>query len=392
MPVLLPTALLLSLGAAVGLGFGRFAYSLLLVPMRADLGWSYAQAGLLNTANGLGYLAGALLVGPLVARWGAVPVFRSSIVLTGLSLIAAGLLPSYWLLLLTRAVAGFGGGVAFVGGAAVVLQLDSSPASAFPLGVYYSGPGIGIALSGLLVPLLLGPAALSWQGAWIGLGLLSLLLLLLVERVLRQVPARPRLARSEAERLFVAADYLRIWPTLTAYTLFGLGYIGYMTFVVAFLRDMQVSPRVVEAFWVFLGCCAASSGFVWGPVVRRLAPRRSMGLILTALALGALLPVVSLAPWSFALSAALFGGSFLAVISAVTRDVRQTLPAARWTTVMGNATALFGSGQLLGPLLTGLVADMRGGLLIGLVASAATLALSGIIVLLGPSARRLGDD
>ena len=42
-------ALGLSTGAAVSLGFSRFAYALLLPPMRASLHWSYVQAGGMNT-------------------------------------------------------------------------------------------------------------------------------------------------------------------------------------------------------------------------------------------------------------------------------------------------------------------------------------------------------
>ncbi len=37
-----------------------------------------------------------------------------------------------------------------------------------------------------------------------------------------------------AEELFVLRDRQRLWSALAAYTLYGLGYIGYMTFVVAF--------------------------------------------------------------------------------------------------------------------------------------------------------------
>src|SRR5689334_3597053 len=58
----------LAMGPAVGLGLGRFAYALLLPAMRVDLGWSYAQAGALNTANAAGYLIGALLAAPLAGR------------------------------------------------------------------------------------------------------------------------------------------------------------------------------------------------------------------------------------------------------------------------------------------------------------------------------------
>ena len=56
------TTLVLALGLAaspaVALGFARFAYGLLLPGMRADLAWTYLQAGLMNTANAGGYLAG----------------------------------------------------------------------------------------------------------------------------------------------------------------------------------------------------------------------------------------------------------------------------------------------------------------------------------------------
>jgi len=51
-------ALALSLGAAVSLGITRFSYGLLLPAMRADLAWSYALAGAMNTANALGYFLG----------------------------------------------------------------------------------------------------------------------------------------------------------------------------------------------------------------------------------------------------------------------------------------------------------------------------------------------
>src|SRR3954464_2038770 len=69
-PSLLGLAAALSLGAAVSLGVTRFAYGLLLPPMREDLQWSYTLAGGMNTANAMGYLLGALVTPALMARWG----------------------------------------------------------------------------------------------------------------------------------------------------------------------------------------------------------------------------------------------------------------------------------------------------------------------------------
>jgi len=385
---LLGSALLLSLGAAVGQGFARFGYALLLPPMQHSLGWTYAQAGVVNSANALGYLFGALSVGPCVARWGARWVVRLSLLAVSLSLIASGWLTVYWLLLLARLVAGVGAGLMLIGGVAVVLELDASHHSDLPVGVYYAGPGIGIAISGLLVPYLLGALGWEWRAVWVALGTLGLLSQALLELPLRQAKRTSRLSTSASapQPQLVLRDYLRLWPPLLAYALFGLGYIGYMTFVVAFLRTENVAPLIIQGFWVLLGVCAALCGFSWRPVLRRLAPHHALGCILLALSVGAGLPVLVSEPWSFALSAVLFGSSFLAVVTAITVQVRQVLPAERWTTVMGNATALFALGQLLGPTLTGVIADTDGGLSLGLRGSAALLGVAALIALIKPRA------
>jgi predicted MFS family arabinose efflux permease len=62
------------MAAAVSLGMTRFAYALLLPPMRDDLSWTYTLAGAMNTFNALGYLLGALLTPWALRRWGAVRV------------------------------------------------------------------------------------------------------------------------------------------------------------------------------------------------------------------------------------------------------------------------------------------------------------------------------
>src|SRR5258708_38229274 len=62
--------LILSLAPTIGLGIGRFAYSLVLPDMRETLGWSYSAAGFMNTINAAGYLAGALTASKLVNRFG----------------------------------------------------------------------------------------------------------------------------------------------------------------------------------------------------------------------------------------------------------------------------------------------------------------------------------
>ena len=152
-----PTAIGLALGPAVALGFARFAYALLLPGMRADLSWSFAQAGTMNTANAVGYLVGALLATPLSHRTGARAAFAGSLLLTALALLASAASGAFAVLLALRLLAGAAGAVVFIVGATLAAGLASGGSNgrtASVLGVYFAGGGLGVAVSGLLIPVL----------------------------------------------------------------------------------------------------------------------------------------------------------------------------------------------------------------------------------------------
>lgn len=382
-------AVLLSLGGAVGLGFGRFAYALMLLPMQRDLGWSYADSGLASSANALGYLLGVLSLGLVIARLGAPNTVRLGMTLTSLSLLATGMTDSFALLLILRLLAGLGAGLVYIGGAPLVVQLIPV-ASVLPLAIYYTGPGLGMLLSGLAIPPIIATG--SWQLAWVAMGLASLLAFALMERPIRLAAhATARGAAPRQNSRFVLADYQRVWPTALAFVLFGLGYIGYMTFSVAYLVESGVAPGLAQIFFVILASSTAASGLFWGALSVRLTPRQALLAILSTLAVGALLPVLAPAAWSFVASAVLFGGTFLALIAAITRQVRTVVAAERWAAVVGNVTVLFATGQLIGPTLTGLIADLPGGLALGLSLSGGLLALAALVVGLGPEPRK-GTD
>src|SRR6195952_1496855 len=83
--------LILSLAPTVGLGIGRFAYSLVLPDMRDALHWSYSAAGFMNTVNAAGYLAGALVAAGLGRRFGLFAVVRAGTLACVLSLVLCGL-------------------------------------------------------------------------------------------------------------------------------------------------------------------------------------------------------------------------------------------------------------------------------------------------------------
>ena len=119
----------LALGTASALGFARFAYGLLLPAMRDDLGWSLSAAGMLATANGLGYLFGALVTTAIAARLGTATTFRGAMALTAVALTASAACADYLLLLATRAVAGAAGAAVFISGGVIASRLAARSSS-----------------------------------------------------------------------------------------------------------------------------------------------------------------------------------------------------------------------------------------------------------------------
>jgi predicted MFS family arabinose efflux permease len=162
---------------------------------------------------------------------------------------------------------------------------------------------------------------------------------------------------------------------LIGYLLFGFGYIGYMTFIVTLLREQGIAPGWVDAFYGLLGAGVVASSWIWAGVLQRFCGGQALALLCGMLTLATLLPVVSGQPVVVALSCLLFGGTFLSVVASTTAFVRHNLPPAAWAAGIGAFTIVFALGQILGPSLTGHLADGPGGLQRGFVCSAIVLAL-----------------
>jgi len=378
---LLRQALALALGAAISLGLARFSYALLLGPMRDDLGWRYVTAGAMNTANAAGYLLGALAVPHWIARRGPRSALVGGGLATAVLLALHGLVHAEALLGLLRLLAGAASAATFVSGGLLAARLGSRAVGAMSaslvLGLYYGGTGLGIIVSALLVPAFTGSGeAFGWQPAWQALGAVALLMTLLM--AWGTAADAPLVASIRAA---VPLRWQRFGFALAGYFLFGLGYIGYMTFIVTLLREQQLGSAAITAFYITLGLGVMASSWLWAGLLQRLQGGQPMALLNALLAIATLLPVLSTRPAAVFVSGALFGSVFLSVVAASTAVVRHNLAAASWSRGIAVFTAVFALGQIAGPSLVGLIADGPGGLARGLAVSAVVLALGAVLAL-----------
>jgi predicted MFS family arabinose efflux permease len=380
-------ALALSLGAAVSLGITRFSYGLLLPPMRADLGWSYTLAGGMNTANAAGYLLGALMMPILMRRFGPVRLLVGGAVWASLFMVASGFFVSAPALLIQRLLAGLASAWVFVAGGLLAARLGTlQPSrSGFLLGIYYGGTGLGITLSALLVPAVLQAAAKTphgWAWAWWALALASFVATAVMALAMRALPAGARVdvpASSPDVVASTSTPVRRFAWALAGYTLFGAGYIGYMTFVIALLREQGAAPGQITTFYALLGMACVASSRLWAGLLDRFRGGEPQAMLNALLGLATMLPVLSPA-WPVAVaSGLLFGAVFLSVVASTTALVRHNLPAAQWATGISAFTIAFAAGQIVGPTVTGWISDGEGGLTRGLIASAITLWVGALV-------------
>lgn len=360
------------IGMTVAMGIGRFVYTPILPGMMAELGLSPADAGWIASANYLGYLVGALAG---AGAWAA--GLERRLMLAGLAASTAlaflmGLTDSLAAFLVIRFLAGFASAVVMVFLAAIVLGHLAEAGRADLQGVHFSGVGVGIVLSSLMM-LALVSAGLPWESGWRWSALLSLLGSLAVLRLVDRDPPRggadpvePRLPRDRT-----------LLNLIVAYGLFGFGYIVTATFLIAIVRQDGGSRSFEAAVWLVTGLAVLPSLHLWGIATRRRGPVAAFiaGCLVEAVGVAASVSLPGAA--GPVLGGVLLGGTFVAATAYGLQAGRLLAPRSP-RRAFALMTASFGLGQILGPIVAGLIAERTGSFFAGsMLAALALLAAAG---------------
>ena len=342
-------ALACMIGLAVALGVGRFAFTPLLPLMLADGSIGLKAGSWLASANYAGYFVGA--VSCAAVRVAPARMVRFGLAATVLLTAAMGVghLLSAWLVV--RFVAGVVSAWTFVfvsqWGLRRLTELHAPEWS----GVIYAGPGVGIVLTGLIGGALAGHRAAP---GWLGFAALSAVLSVAIWRIFgtapgAAAPARhttPAAAPHDARRHRADAAWL-----VVLYGMPGFGYIITATFLPVIARAaLPAGSPWPDLFWPMFGAALIVGAIAAARLPGHWDNRLLLAAGCTTQALGIAAGIVWPNAAGFSVGSALLGLPFTAITLFAMREARR-LHGEHAAGLMGYATASYGVGQILGPLV-----------------------------------------
>lgn len=325
-------------GLAAAMGVGRFVYTPLLPLMQEQTAVSHSDTALVATANYLGYFLGAIALAVCPAGARSRIVFRTSILALVASELAMASGTDVRVWLLARVVAGVASAAVFVYCATAVVGHPSA-------GVTFTGVGVGIATSGVLVAIL--KPMVSWNLLWIVAAATTVGYAAIAWTL---PPGSPPAAHDGHPPR--RSPSVRWWTLGAAYFLEGLGYIILGTFLVAAV-SMGGEAWTGPAAWVVVGLAAVPSPLLWAKALRRWSAESLLTVALLLQAVSALLPALVDGPVAAVVAAILFGGTFMG-ITLLAMDSALGLGIPRAAAAL---TAIYGLGQILGPLVVAPMLD-----------------------------------
>ena len=354
------------------LGIARFAYTPLLPIMQIQAGLTYVSGGLLAAVNYGGYMTGVVLAMLITRPRSRFYAYRIGLILGVLSTIGMALSTDVFVWGIMRYLAGLASAAGVLLSSGLILhhliRLGKRP----QLGLHFSGLGLGTVVSGLTV--ILTVPSLIWSGQWVVLGIVGLLFLFPAWFWLPAPVAEPTSTKPVASNKRKIMEPWTLWMIL-AYFCGGFGFVVGVTFIVAFLVELPQLTGQGGWVWVVVGIAAAPSTFLWDRVALRTDNYIALMLAYALQGVAMILPAISDGVLVNMIAAALFGATYVGVVSLTLTIVGQRYPDNP-SPAMARITFGYGIAQIFAPAMTGYLAELTN-------SYSSSFVISGLVMLLG---------
>ncbi len=338
-------------------GLARFAYTPMLPIMRSEAGLTALAAGWLATFNYAGYITGAIIAASIGSLRQKFVLYRIGLVLAVVTTAALGFTDNPVLWAVLRFLSGLSSTAGLLLASGLALNWLIRHGHRPELGLHFTGLGLGIVVSGVAVGAMMD--WLSWAQQWVGLALLGLVFF--VPAWLWLPPPAPPAPLRAGEAHAPAAVPARRWMVLliAVYFCAGFGYVISATFIVAILDKLPLLAGKGGWVWVIVGLAAAPSSFVWDRAARRLGDVPALLLAFGLQTVSILLPALTTNVGLNLLSAVLYGGTFVGIVSLTLTLIGRRFPANP-AKAMARLTLSYGVSQMVAPAMAGYIAARTG--------------------------------
>jgi predicted MFS family arabinose efflux permease len=359
------------------LGIARFAYTPLLPIMQAQTLLGDATGGWLATFNYMGYMCGALTAAMISNLQLKDTLYRIGLILALITTAGMALSESLWLWGIMRFLAGLSSAAGLLIGSGLILNWLIRHNHRMELGIHFSGLGLGIVLSAVAVDLM--ATHLTWSQQWLALTAIGMILI---------IPAWNWLPRPDTSPFTTSGVKMEDRPPetkwmiilFTSYFCAGFGYVISATFLVVIVEAEPALNGYGEPAWLVVGLAAAPACFIWDRIARKTGELKALAYAFALQIVGIILPTFDPSLMVVMFSAALYGGTFIGIVSLMLTMIGKFYPT-KPAKPMGKLTLSYGVAQIAAPALAGTLAETSGTYNGSLYLAAIIMAIGLILVL-----------
>ncbi|MGF6953447.1 putative MFS family arabinose efflux permease [Neobacillus sp. B4I6] len=304
---------------------------------------------------------------------------RLSLTISILTTACMGLSHSYLIWYVLRFLSGIASAFVFVLASSIVLDKLAARDKTNWSGFFYGGVGLGIFLTGMIIPGL--NQSFKWEGAWIGLAVVSVIFAFLVWIWLKDAPLiRGRKIKQEISTQVPPVKWLP-W-LIAAYGLEGLGYIVTGTFIVSIAEKTSSFSSDATLVWMVVGLAAVPSCIIWSSLAKKWGYVKSLVFAITIQSVGIAMPVLWMSQTGIVISALLFGATFMGITTLTTTLACQMIPSNS-SQIIGHLTAIYAVGQMIGPTIAGILSSFTRDYNASLIGAASVVLVGACLLLKG---------
>lgn len=382
------------------LGLGRFSLGTIFPFMKEGLDLTYNEIGIVSSAIFLGYVISVSMAGNISIRFQltAKKMIIISLILTCAGMFASALSFNFLSAFCSCFFIGIGAGIGNTITLSLIGQWFTPERKGMALGIAYSGAGLGMVVSGFIVPFIISLSADNgWQLSWYTMGAVVFIIipinLLFLKNSPEEIglePIGPKKGNNEPTlQLNPESQHgnkeenvyrnKTIWITGLVYMAWGFSYIMFSTFLVDYLmKEIHLDKGTAGSIFAFAGLASILSGFIWGHISDRIGRISTFFIVLVIESVILVMFAFIHHPVLLFINAMLYALTLWAIPTTMAASISDVVHPVHVPTGIGFVTVFFGIGQFISPIIISSTVDLTGYYLMAFTVSSIVCLLGGI--------------